>query len=115
MVIPHYSFIHGILYNRTGNHYGLCAQCSQCINHFMIVFLGDAVCFIGGSRQITGFRVIGHNIICHGDQLSHQFHRFFRHAIVQLSIIAHDGICEYSDAFSCILDAELRDHLRLLF
>ena len=51
--------------------------------------------------------------MCHTDHLAHAFHTVFRHAIVEFSFVAHDGIHEDERAPLCLFPTIVGHHLGL--
>ena len=76
-------------------------------------FLGH-VLVIGHIRQIRRLGVVWHDAVRHGDHLAHMGDGFLPYAVVQLALVAHDGVNKDQRAFLRGLLTEI-GHQRRLF
>ena len=65
---------------------------------FRLLFLGH-VLVIGHVRQIRRLGVVRHDAVRHGDHLAHVGDGFLPYAVVQLALVAHDGVNKDQRAF----------------
>src|SRR3712207_9085021 len=73
----------------------------------------DALLSVGGFREIAGLRVVRITQMGHTEHGSHRVDGGRSYAVVQLSLIAHDGIDEDGGALGGLLQAVTGDNVGL--
>ncbi len=91
----------------------LAADGPQAVDQGHGLLMAHALGVIAGAREIASLGVVGVDEIGHGDHLAHALDGGRRHTVVELSLVAHDGVHIDGGTVGGLLTAILRHDARL--